>query len=231
MCNRYESSEEDEVARDFETDGLDADLWGATVSPLGQVPFIDAGGRARAGQWGMIPPRSATHVPTGREGKRMSTNNARRETMATSWTYRDAWHRGRRCIIPARHWVEPYWGTGRNIWWAFRRVDGDYCALAGLWSEWTDTATGVVWPSFTMVTQDAAAHPLLASMHRPDKGESRSVVLLERQDWDAWLHGTPAEAEAVIRLPARGHLVSGPENPEDEGRVQTELLERMRSAG
>lgn len=37
---------------------------------------------------------------------------------------------------------EPYWGTGKNIWWRFWREDGEPWALAGLWSEWTDPETG-----------------------------------------------------------------------------------------
>ena len=55
-------------------------------------------------------------------------------------------------------------------------------ALAGLWSEWTDPATGEVMPKYTMLTQNCDGPPVLGLMHRPDKNQAadqqdkRSVV-------------------------------------------------------
>jgi putative SOS response-associated peptidase YedK len=48
-------------------------------------------------------------------------------------TFKGPWSNGQRCIIPAEDFDEPYWGTGRNIWWRFSRADGKPWALAGLW--------------------------------------------------------------------------------------------------
>ena len=39
--------------------------------------------------------------------------------------------------------------------------------LAGLWSEWTDHATGEVVPNFTMLTMNCGAHPLLTNFDKP----------------------------------------------------------------
>lgn len=90
----------------------------------------------------------------------MSTNNARRETIAKSWTFAPAWRAGQRCLVPVESWVEPYWGLGsRNVWWSFRRADGEPAALAGLYSEWVEPATGEVVPNYTMITQPADGHP------------------------------------------------------------------------
>ena len=86
-----------------------------------------------------------------RDGKRLSTVNARREGMAKSWTYGGPWRKGQRCIIPAQLYVEPYWGTGKHIPWQFERTDGEPWGLAGLWGEWTDPVTGEVPPSYTMI--------------------------------------------------------------------------------
>jgi hypothetical protein len=36
--------------------------------------------------------------------------------MEKSPTYKDAWVRGKRCVIPAASLDEPNWETGRNIW-------------------------------------------------------------------------------------------------------------------
>lgn len=127
--------------------------------------------------------------------------------------------------------MEPYWGLGsRNVWWSFRRADGQPAALAGLYSEWVDPATGEVVPNYTMLTQQADGHPVLSLMHRPGK-EKRGVVMLEPADWDAWLHGTEAQANALIRLPPLGVLESGAEKPEEEGLLSAEMLAELKRAG
>lgn len=59
-----------------------------------------------------------------------------------------------------------------------------------------------------MITQNCDAHPLLAKMHKPDptlppdRQDKRTVVPLEASDWDAWLNGSEAQAQSLIRLPA-----------------------------
>ena len=84
---------------------------------------------ASAEQFGSIvesstgPLWSKTHVPTTARGTRLSTVNARTEGMEKSPTYKDAWARGKRCIIPAASFDEPNWETGKNLWWRFRRAD------------------------------------------------------------------------------------------------------------
>ena len=78
--------------------------------------------------------------------------------------------------------------------------------LAGLWNTWTDKATGEVLESYTMLTINADAHPLMSRMHKPDpklaadKQDKRSVIPLEPADYDQWLAGTQAEAAALLRL-------------------------------
>ena len=176
----------------------------------------------------MIPPGSETRKPLrkikdAKSGKEklvpLSTNNARRETVAKAWTFRFPWARGQRCLIPADSYDEPYWTTGKNIWWRFWRADGEPWALAGIWSEWTDPETGEVIPNFTMITQNCDGHSVLSLMHKPDpklpadKQDKRAVVPLEQNDWDAWLHGTKAQAEQLIQLPDAALLRHGPADP------------------
>jgi putative SOS response-associated peptidase YedK len=63
-------------------------------------------------------------VPSRADGKPINTNNCRRETVATAWSFRSPRARGQRCLIPAVDYDEPCWGTGKNIWWRFARTDG-----------------------------------------------------------------------------------------------------------
>ena len=193
--------------------------WGKAVAPLLPGPIVRRGGVLDVGQWGLIPHGSPTRKPTRRDGKPMSTNNCRRETVASAWTFRFPWARGQRCLIPAQSYDEPYWGTGRNIWWRFARADGQPWMLGGIWAEWTDPGTGEVVLSYSMLTQNCDAHPLLKLFHKPDpklpadQQDKRSVVPIEEAHWDQWLDGSPDDAERLIHLPAPETIKHGAADP------------------
>ena len=114
---------------------------------------------------------------------------------------------------------EPNWETGKNIWWNFRRADGNPWGLAGLWNVWTDKATGEQVESYTMLTLNADAHPLMSRMHKPDpklaadKQDKRSVIPIEFADVDLWLTGTMEEAKSLLRLSPVEVFVAGPMIP------------------
>ena len=219
MCNRYSTPDLEAIEREWEISRRSPNRWWESrtvervVAPLRVAPYIKFRGELELGQWGMIPANSKESTPKTTQGKRMSTNNARIEGVAKSWTYRFPWSRGQRCLIPADSYDEPYWGTLgpdgkiKNIWWRFERADGRPWALAGLWSEWVNPETGEVVPNFTMLTQNCDGHPLLGLMHKPDpklpedKQDKRSVIPIERSDWDVWLHGTLEQAQALVRVP------------------------------
>jgi putative SOS response-associated peptidase YedK len=80
-------------------------------------------------------------------------------------SFKGPWARTQRCVIPAVSFDEPCWETGRNVWWTFKRSDGAPWGLAGLWATWTDPETGEVHESYTMLTINADADPLMSRMH------------------------------------------------------------------
>lgn len=180
---------------------------GKSVFPRSPGPFIRAeGGDADSksvviGQWGLIPwfAKSAT-LP-------YSTNNARFEELTEKASYKQPWARGQRCIIPAVAFDEPCWESGKNVWWTFRHADGDLWGLAGLWNTWVDKGSGEIHESYTMLTLNADAHPLMRRMHKPDprygpnEQDKRSVVPIERKDVDQWLVGDLDDAAALVKLP------------------------------
>lgn len=183
----------------------------------------------QVGQWGMIrpgQPERIDYMPSkvpGRKGRPRSTNNARAETAATRPTFKAAWAAGRRCLIPAVWYQEPNWETGRNIWWHLKRADGLPWMLAGLWSEWTDPASGEIVPNFTMLTVNCDSHPMLNRLHKPDPDlapdaqDKRAVVHIQPEHWRAWFTGSPDE---VTQL-----LMPSPVEVFDQGdAIKTDLL-------
>jgi len=217
MCNRYVSPEAGDIERFWHVGARHGGWRGGSVFPRAPGAFIraarDSTEPARelvVGQWGLIPwfAKAAKLA--------YSTNNARFEELQSKASYRDPWKYGKRCIIPAWSFDEPNWETGRNVWWSFRRADGEPWGLAGLWSTWTDKATGEVVESYTMLTINADDHPLMSRMHKPDpklgadEQDKRSVVSIEQADVDQWLFGTVQDAATLVRPPSMNMLQGAP---------------------
>jgi len=78
--------------------------------------------------------------------------------------------------VPAEAIYEPNYETGKAVWWRTQRADGEPMALAGLWErkQWHDARP--TW-SFTMLTVNAEAHPVMRRFHKPGD-EKRTVVVL-----------------------------------------------------
>lgn len=216
MCTRYRSPDGAAVERAFHF-GRHTPWRGAEVFPQQQGLFIRAAKDSSAperepvkGQFGLIPWFAKTAKLS------YSTFNTRSEEMASKATFKDPWRYGKRCIIPAEYFYEPCWETGKNVWWRFRRADGELWGLAGLWNTWTDKTTGELVESFTMLTINADSHPLMRRMHKPDpklgpdQQDKRSVVPIGFEDVDRWLFGTQREAEALIRLAPVEVFEAGP---------------------
>lgn len=130
------------------------------------------------------------------------TYNARSETADTKPSFRDAWRRGQRCIIPAECVYLPHYDeAGKATRWQVARADGVPMGIAGLWSlGWSHNGAPV--PSFAMLTVNADEHPLLRPLHKPDD-EKRMVVILDESDYETWLN-CPVEAMSgmMTRYPA-----------------------------
>ena len=223
MCNRYAPPRPEEVQQRWLPRQASVSFPAGPVFPRAPGPFIRARRRGAAGevgalelvvgQWALVPAFARSpRLP-------YSTNNARFEELASKASYRQPWARGQRCIIPAEWFDEPCWETGRNVWWRFRRSDGDPWGLAGLWNTWVDRATGELVESYTLLTLNADAHPLMRRMHKPDPKlpadaqDKRSVIPVEPEDVDTWLFGTTEEARSLVRLAPVEVFAAGPAEP------------------
>jgi putative SOS response-associated peptidase YedK len=224
MCTRYIAPEVGDIERQWQVGARNPPAWAREVFPRYQGPFIRAlpgsGSDSPArelvvGQWSLVPWFAKT--------ARLSfpTSNARSEELAAKASYRLPWARGQRCIIPALAFFEPNWESGRHVPWRFRRSDGQAWGLAGLWNTWVDKTTGEVVESYTMLTINADAHPLMNRMHKPDPKrppamqDKRSVVPVEAADVEAWLHAPLDQAAQLVRLAPAASFVAEPEGPAD----------------
>lgn len=146
-----------------------------------------------AARWGLIAASTKALNP------KLSTFNARSESMATAPTFSGAWAKGQRCIVPAEAIYEPDWRSGRHVPTRLQRADGQPMGIAGLWDCWA-APTGEVTMSFTMLTINADAHPLMKHLHKP-QDEKRMVVVLSEAYYDEWLNpSTTATAANYQRL-------------------------------
>jgi len=126
-------------------------------------------------RWGLVPSFSKDM----RDGARLI--NARSETVREKASFRAAWAKGRRCVVPADAFYEWQATADGKQPFAIARTDGAPLALAGLWENWRDPASGEWVRTFTILTCPANAR--LAPLH------DRMPVILAPADIPKWLSG------------------------------------------
>jgi putative SOS response-associated peptidase YedK len=180
------------------------------VYPLGAAPFIrlvtegEEGGVpalvADSGTFGLLP-----HWAELKHGRK--TYNARTETVAKLASFRDAWKKGHRCIIPAEAIYEPCYETGSAVRWRIGQEHDIPLGIAGIYSSWKNPE-GKWFYTFAMLTVNAEGHPLMQRMHAPTD-EKRMVVILDPVDYEGWLKCSVLEAPRYFRQ-WHGPLVGEP---------------------
>jgi len=181
MCVNYEIPSGDSIARMFQVDagqiaGHPAEVWQDYAAPF--VRRADDGGsQLTVGTYGMIPKWK-------QHGPRLSTMNARAETIAEKRSYSGAWRRTQTCLLPMTCFYEPNYESGKAERWAIGMTSGEPFCVAGLWRMWEE-AKGFSF-SFTQITINADEHPLMRRFHKPGD-EKRSLVIIPKNEWNNWL--------------------------------------------
>jgi putative SOS response-associated peptidase YedK len=194
MCGRYILRMQDKYLREWNLHGPPA--WVTTsynIAPTQQVPVMrleNGNPVATMVRWGLIP--AFAH---GQPGK-LSTINARIESVETAPSFRTAWKRGQRCIQPASGFYEWHLDAqGRKTPYLVTLADQEVFAFAGLW-DWSVRSDGAVIESCAHITMPANA--LMADIHNAGNHPRRMPAILRREDHEIWLNGTNAEARAVL---------------------------------
>lgn len=148
---------------------------------------------ALAACFGMVPPWADLKLAR-------QTYNARTETVNEKPSFRNAFRKRQFCIIPADAIFEPRYESGQAKRWKIEAADEHPLGIAGIW-EWRPSGGPDDRPlvSFSILTINADAHPLLRQFHKPED-EKRMVVILEPQHYDDWLNADAGTAPDFFRL-------------------------------
>lgn len=182
---------------------FDAEIYPVRVSSF--IRLSREGHRIlQAGYFGLLP-HFAKELAYGRH-----TYNSRSETVDTLPSFRTAWKRGQRCIIPAEKIYEPCYESGKPVRWAIELPTATPMGIAGIWAEHPSITMpdGSPLQSFSMLTVNADGHPVFQRMHAPDD-EKRMVVILYPDEYDRWLSCSVADAPMYFRQ-YLGDLLSYP---------------------
>jgi len=207
MCSHYQQlKEREKFLKVFGTappaeDGK-LDMWpGYLGSFIRRHPQADVGDEAVPatealnGLFGLVP-----HWATDTKITR-STYNCRSETASEKPSFREAYKRNQRCIIPADAFYEPDWRSGKAVSTRIEHADGFPLGIAGLWSSWKDPKDGWV-HSFTMLTINADKHPLMNHFHKPTD-EKRMVAILPPERYQDWLDAGSDIKEFMVAFDAQ----------------------------
>lgn len=196
MCANYRPSSHDELMEHFGVAPPDAiykdEAFPGYLAPIIRKPDTESsiGQRtAVAAVFGMVPHWAELKLSR-------STYNARSETVASKPSFRNAWRHGQFCIVPASVIYEPTYESGKPLREAIHSTDGSPLGVAGIW-ESKKADNGLLLFSFSMLTINANDHPLMRRMHKPTD-EKRMVVILQPDQYDAWLHCPAADAPAFL---------------------------------
>ncbi len=134
------------------------------------------------------------------------TYNARAETVADKPSYKYAWTKRHYALALADAFYEPCYESGKAVRTAIKQANHEPMAIASIWDTWTETDSGELIVSFSMLTIEAGSHPVMSLMHKPED-EKRTVVPLRPEFFNAWLNATPDEAKDLLTLNKMAELV------------------------
>lgn len=220
MCERYAVPDQDLAERvlapEFRWWQFSASF---NVAPSRYVPAVRLHeGRSEAVmmRWGLIPAWAHGDMSAG-HWLRLSCSN-----LEGSPLFRGPWLNGRRCMLPFAGFYtwrltpagyrQPYFvhANGRPVF-----------AVAALWDR-TETDDGDVIEGCAILTV-----PANAPLESIQTATHEIPAVLSAEDCEIWLHGTPAEARALLRTPPDALLTSHAVSPrvnslacDDEGLVR-----------
>jgi putative SOS response-associated peptidase YedK len=194
------------------------EVWQDYAAPI--IVGTETGARrALLGSYGMIPQRRY-RTPA----EKRNTVNARAETIGEKTAFASAWRASQLCLVPLECFFEPKYLTEKKSFrWGIGMADGAPFAVAGLWRAWEEPE-GRLSHSFTQITVNADAHPLMGQFHKWGD-EKRSLVVLPRESYDDWLQcRNPERARSFLNLYPAELMTAWPAPKEPPVSAQQDLF-------
>lgn len=142
--------------------------------------------------WGLIPPW--TQSADQADIIRYKTFNARSESLESKPSFSQSF-RTRRCIIPVQGFYEWQHTGNKKIPWYIYQSGNEILSLAGIYDNWTETSTGEIFSTFSIVTTEA--NEMMAEIHNSGK---RMPVVLDRFSEKKWIDIKIPPSEALKLL-------------------------------
>jgi putative SOS response-associated peptidase YedK len=185
--------------------------------PKANVEVITAGYQVKPMRWDLIPAdylrryhlsleevkkKKASKAINPETGKRwgFDTYNARLETVPTTYSFKPAWKKGQRCVMPVEAWRErpnmdgaPKEFTGREF--EVQLLNPEPHFLAGLYDTWT-SPSGDRLDSCTVITGPSDEIPVLQGIYH-----ERTPIVLTEAAAESWLDPdlTPDAAYSLLK--------------------------------
>jgi putative SOS response-associated peptidase YedK len=134
--------------------------------------------------------------------------NARTETVSSKPMFRYAWRHRQFCLVPADAFYEPNWESGQAVRWRIEMANRKAFAIGGIWERHGEGDQYI--ESFSMLTINADAHPLMNHFHRPGD-EKRMPVIIEASNYRDWLNATAESAPQFFKPYPAELMTSKPE--------------------
>jgi putative SOS response-associated peptidase YedK len=140
-------------------------------------------------QWGLIPFWAGARYEADRI--RAGTINAKAETAFSKPSFKNSM-KSKRCLVPSTGFFEYRSFRSKKYPYFISLVDADVFSFAGIWETWTDRETGVILPTFSVLT--VAANPLMEKIHNEKK---RMPVILPAEQENRWLDDRLTKEEVL----------------------------------
>ena len=196
MCTNFISTKKsDWVKANFNVD-LPEQEYPTDVFPSYPSPIVlqsHTTGRVACGlaRFGLIP-KWAKDDKISRH-----TYNARTETVEEKPSYRQAWKSRQYGLVLLDSFFEPCYESGKSVKTRIQLESGLPFAIACLWDKWTQPQTGEIIVSFSMLTVNADAHPVMNRFHKAGD-EKRTPVVVPESKYSDWLAATQSDAADLI---------------------------------
>ena len=150
-------------------------------------------------------------IPSWAKDNKISrhTYNARSETVREKPSYRTAWRQRRFGIALVDNFYEPNYVSGKAQRWQIKLESNEPFGIASIWDTWIDPSSGELVTSFSMLTVNADAHPVMNQFHRPGN-EKRTPVVLATHQFDEWLSADEDGAAEMMGCANMPCLISQP---------------------